>query len=211
MNEWQLWVAGLTGGLAGAVLTQLVQLGRACWLKPVLSVDFSEGDSGCIVEDVEAKAMSEQAQTPADPQGALFKLKYLRLGVRNTGRTTALDVQVIVDKITVVESKQTTYRGEVMDFGWAHIGFKADIPSNTRRFADICKCAYSDNPTSLWLCAPTGWAKFQKDNPAGKFSLDVYVAARNAKTVPKTITFQFQRTAESLTIPSSGGVSNHRP
>ena len=90
-----------------------MQLGRARRPEPVLSVDFSEGDSGCIVEDVELQ----------DDKG---KLKYLRiLGVRNTGRTTALDVQVIVYNFTVVESKQTTYRGEVMDFDWAEgVGIK---------------------------------------------------------------------------------------
>ncbi len=196
MSEWQLWVAGLTGGLAGAILTQLVQLCLACWLKPVLSVDFSEGDSGCTVENVVLQ----------DNKG---QLKYLRLSVRNTGRTTASDVQVIIDKITVDASPKLTYAGEVMDFCWAQgVGFKANIPSNTPRFADICYCAYSANPTPLRLCAPAGWAKFQRDDPTGIISLDVYITARNAKTVAKTIKFSFQRTAESLKIVSSGSITN---
>ncbi|MGO8975947.1 MAG: hypothetical protein ACLP4V_30260 [Methylocella sp.] len=192
-----IWATALSGGLAGAVLNQSWQCLRSWWRKPELSVEFDENIEGCVVEDVPQKNLAGEI---------CGKKKFLRLRVFNNGRTTALDVQVIIAKISRDGSPQWTFAGEVLDALWSHSNdLRLDIPSKTPRFADVSASDYAVNPVELMLCVRGGAPRLETVELTGVLALEVYVAARNAATVPKTIKVQFHGTAASLQIVRDEG------
>ncbi len=95
---WQI----LGGGVAGAVLNQWAQRFMSEWDKPVLKIDFDPGIEGCErphIQDSDAVR------------------KYLRVRVRNDGRTVAANVRVVVTTI----SGDFNFRDEVFDVGWSRV------------------------------------------------------------------------------------------
>jgi hypothetical protein len=76
MEMMSFWAGAMTGGLAGAVVGQLIEI--LGWLirRPRISIRFDEGTVGCRVEKEE--------------------FTYFRAKVSNHGRSTATDVQVLL-------------------------------------------------------------------------------------------------------------------
>ena len=100
----------LTGGLAGAVVNQSWQFLQNWRRKPELSIEFDETIEGCVVENVPFQ--NAAAKTSG-------KKKFLRICVFNKGRSTALDVQVIIAKISRKGSPKWDFEGEVLDALWS--------------------------------------------------------------------------------------------
>src|SRR5262249_27718146 len=91
------WLAVLLSGVAGAVLTLGAQGAIAWWRKPILEMLFSEKEDGCRVT-----TPSAQTQDPASAAVAFIAPRvYLRLKVRNRGRTFAKNVNVCITKISL--------------------------------------------------------------------------------------------------------------
>lgn len=101
----QLWPAALTGGLAGASLTQLTQLFVRWWSAPSLVAEFDAAIEGCVVDGEDGRLVA----------GLPGKTRYLRLRVTNHGRSIAKDVQVIVTRISGGSSPRWVSAREVLD------------------------------------------------------------------------------------------------
>lgn len=185
-------VSALGGGLAGAILTQIVQCFRNWFLKPAFCIEFKNEIAGCSVQNV-----------PYEGKNSKGTKKYLRLRVFNKGRSAAKEVQVIIVRIRFETSPRVDFSGEVFDLIWSNTkdrDIRLAIPSKTPRFADVCAADHSPSNQGLEICALGNIVQLQDIVPRGKISLDVCVAAANADTVKKTIVFRFNGTADGLQI-----------
>ncbi len=115
MDMMSFWAGALTGGLAGTVFAQLIQIMGWFASRQKLSICFNESITGCRVEK---------------DQHVYFRVK-----VQNTGLSTATDVQVLY---TIDES-------EIYNMNWAGLSSDtASIPSKTYRFCDIYCLSLAD-------------------------------------------------------------------
>jgi hypothetical protein len=135
-NSWIPWIAvivsGLGGGLAGAVLTQWVQARRVWIERPILRAGFGkEGDGSIILQD--------SPSSDADGSSKAIQ-QWIRVKIKNNGKSTARSVRVIIVSIANKTSDFTEWEftQEVIDCGWSHIEeTKIDIPPATWRFTDV--------------------------------------------------------------------------
>jgi hypothetical protein len=178
------WAQILGAGFAGAVLTQLVRWRFERWEAPRLEVEFHPDTDGCErahIRDV----MGEKQR------------KYLRLRVRNAGRTSAMDVHILIAKV----SGDIPMPGEVFDAGWSRApeNFGKDIPSRTYRFADICSAEYE--PTSPPTIVLFGGHRVTVQSGVQHIlKFDVWVTGANAVTVTLEIGIQTDGTADGTHI-----------
>ena len=105
MEMMSFWAGAMTGGLAGTIFAQLIQVLGWFLRRPKISISFDESTVGCRVE-------KEQ-------------YTYFRAKITNTGRTTATDVQVLL-AIDGSEIYNMNWSGLTLDM--------ASIPSDTYRF-----------------------------------------------------------------------------
>ena len=186
----RLWIPALTGGLMGAFLNQIFQMFSEWFQRPVLKAEFSSLIEGCEVDNVKLVDGT--------------KGKYLRIKVSNNGRTTALDVQVIIAKVSSEGQNGWASSGEILDALWSHwpegSGPRLDIPSKTPRFADLCAIPKLEGNVELRICTKLLPAQLQDRELKGTLVFQVYVAARNAKTICKIFKIRFDGTATSLKI-----------
>jgi hypothetical protein len=171
-----------SGGLGGAVVTQWVKP----WLdRPILALDFDLGIDGCERRYIDF----------GYDDGYQCQRKYLRLRVRNTGRSAAKDVRVIVAAI----SGAIAFRDEVFDVRWSRGTVTGlDIPSRTYRFVDICHTDYE--PRERWLRLFGDEEIKAKIDELSTIEFEVYVTAANAATREQRIEVQTDGTAERTTI-----------
>jgi hypothetical protein len=78
--------SALTGGLAGAAFTFLVQCGTRWWLRPRLHIVFNGREPGCLVET-----------NVVGHTGPI--LSYVRIKIKNSGRSTAIGVIAFVTEL----------------------------------------------------------------------------------------------------------------
>lgn len=126
MDSQPLWIlvsAWVTGGLAGATLTIIYQWLRQSWLKPRLEILFANKEPGCRVDTNIVGGTQNVA-------------RYLRLKVKNSGRSTAHDVSVCVTKLTFTApgAGSHTFRDDVLDL-------KLTLTPDTLRFR-LAPCAH---------------------------------------------------------------------
>src|SRR5208282_3509528 len=102
--------------LAGALLTLLVQGISRWWSRPILKIAFEQEEPGCFVN------------TNLDV-GAEIAQGYLRLKVRNTGRSTAKDVSLCVVSLSFPAVVRGAYR-----FGEEVLDLKVAMTTDTVAF-----------------------------------------------------------------------------
>jgi hypothetical protein len=115
MEMMSFWAGAMTGGLAGAVVGQLIEI--LGWLirRPKISIRFDESTVGCRVEKEE--------------------FTYFRAKISNHGRSTATDVQVLL----AIDGS------EIYNMNWSGLSSDmASIPSDTYRFCDIYRLSHAD-------------------------------------------------------------------
>jgi hypothetical protein len=115
-----------SGGLAGAILTQLIQPLVSMYWRPRLRVVFSTSEPGCEVETPVVAGTATQ--------------RYLRLKVLNTGRSSADDVVVSVIRIAFRPpgGASLPFREEVLDLKRALTGESPfRIPRDGYQFTDV--------------------------------------------------------------------------
>ena len=115
MEMMSFWAGAMTGGLAGTVFGQLIQILGWLMNRPKISIRFDESTVGCRVE--------KEGYT------------YFRAKISNRGRSTAADVQVLL-AIDGSEIYNMTWSGLSSD--------TASIPSATYRFCDIFRLSRAD-------------------------------------------------------------------
>jgi hypothetical protein len=96
--------AALTGGLAGAAFTFIANWMRGRWLRPQIKVLFNNKEPGCLMKTSPA---------PGAPSDAC----YVRLKIKNKGRSTARGVSVCTTSVTFTEQGggSHTYNEDVLD------------------------------------------------------------------------------------------------
>jgi hypothetical protein len=125
------WLTALSGGLAGAVLTQMASL-LLWWVRrPRIRLTFAEGQTGCSVV------------TPARLTPHVHgKQRWLRIHVQNRGWTTAHQVNVSATEIVFYgKSGPTLFFGEeVLDLRLANVEPPRsifDLAPGQHRFVDF--------------------------------------------------------------------------
>jgi hypothetical protein len=126
--DYQLVVTALFGGLAGAILTQVSNLLLSAWRQPKLEILFSRAEVGCVTE------------TPVLASGKRGEQRYLRLRVRNVGRSAVHGVNVCVTSIQYFPASgaPVIFTREVLDLQRALSGeIKFDLGRGGYRFVDL--------------------------------------------------------------------------
>jgi hypothetical protein len=194
LSETQL-ITALSGGLAGAFLTQLTSAVLAWWREPQLKIIFSPEERGCIVD------------TAATHYGASSRMNFLRIHIANTGKSTAHSVCVSSVEISYTaatpESQTNLIQEEVLDLRLA-VSHRAtfDLPRGLHRFVDIF---YLNEPQGSGISF--GWGFIQTPKRieayhfgAGDYSMKVIATAENAFAITKRINWKWDGTRAGLKI-----------
>ena|ERR1700730_6745033 len=187
--------SALTGGLAGSALTIFSQWVSRVWLRPRLKILFRDGEKGCCV----------QTRAAGGPNAT----RYLRLKVRNLGRSTARGVSVQVTKLTfsdpntgsrifdedVMDLRLSLQRGDVLSFPIAPHGY---------RFVDLVYV----NETELihhydFDVAPERLPEQGFGTDSGTYGAEIFAVAENAKAVRNYVTWSWDKTFSGLKITDS--------
>ena len=189
-------LSALTGGLAGSIFALLSQSFLSWIRKPVLQVSFSATSPGCDVSTT----------TNIDN----LHQHYLRLKIENVGRTFARNVSASMTALVHISATSTKedreFAEEVLDMKWSLIGgTRSDIPSRGHRFVDVIHARkfrsdpasgtsieFDFHPTPIRL-PELGWRR-------GRYSATIFVAAENAASISKKISWSWDETFEGLRI-----------
>lgn len=185
----------LTGGLAGAAFTFFVQWVSRLWQRPRLKILFRNGESGCCV----------QTRAAGGPNAT----RYLRLKVRNLGRSTARGVSVHVTKLTfsdpnsgnrifdedVMDLRLSLQQGDVLSFS---------IAPHAYRFVDLVYV----NETELihhydFQVPPERLPEQGFGTDAGTYGAEIFAVAENAKADRLCVTWSWDKTFSGLKIIDS--------
>ncbi len=212
MLSYLNWLPVLSGGLAGAILTLVGQYVVAWWNRPILRVTFSQNESGCEVD------------TPAhvragDVVVANCQQRYLRLKVRNRGKSSAKNVSICVTEIayTAAGAGATVFAEEVFDLKLALTADRAvfNLAGGGHRFIDL---------VHTWVCTPlpgapplplpqagcqarrdfdflTSAVRLEDLNfTRGRYRMRVFVSAENAASSTDELGFSWDGTLHGLQI-----------
>ena len=157
------------------------------WIKyPIISVRLDEKKG----------ATGEATLTSYDSAGKVIQqhqVKFIRLHVQNTGRTTIKKCSGYITKLTRTEpgAHETMVDGEVIDLGWAHHGDSnsRDIPPTAFFHLDVA---------SLHLLGPNGDKKLT--TPRG---LPATTSLRDFFKPKATYVFEVQIFANNARLPEA--------
>jgi len=182
-------VAALSGGLAGAAFNQVVSIFLGWFQKPKLRLAFSTNTPGC---QIDAKSFRDGAMQ-------VTKRRFLRMQVKNEGRSLAKDVRVIV---TSFKGPTGVSSSEIYDLFWSNTDneVKTDIPSKSPRFIDICRLWHDQTNPGFEICAENVGSGWPALTPNHKYSMSLVITANNAKTTDTEVSFTWDGTAGGLII-----------
>jgi hypothetical protein len=199
LQAYQLIVAVLFGGLAGAVLNQLAAFIVYQWKKPKLEAVFSEAASGCVADTplhvITGKRIGDQ--------------RYLRVCIRNQGRTAAHGVNVCSTEIQFYPKSgpAVTFSREVLDL---KLALSSEVIFNVgaggHRFVDLF--SVSETSATKAVSFEFGFAKTPFSIMLlglgnGSYSALVFVTADNAASVKARISWHWEGSLTGLHIPSA--------
>ena len=188
-KDWILVIASVFGGgLAGAVLTQIVQSALTLYWRPRLHLVFDRNVPGCEVE------------TPL-LYGNEPTQRYLRLKVLNTGRSPAEKVQVSIIQIslTPLDGAALQYRHEVLDLSPALTDQPFRIPREGHRFVDLFWTQINDDaPTFGFGLIRTPATLITFGLGPGSFSAEVFVSANGARSRRAIVNWTWDGTFHGL-------------
>jgi hypothetical protein len=194
-----LWVAGLTGGLGGAVLTLIAQAIQRWAERPVLKIQFASAIAGC---DVRTPA-SAHIRGIVETIGVAMQ-HYLRIRILNTGRGVAKNVRAAIVSIRHTNQARTiTFDEEILDL---HVGLVGGqtvdaLPVGGFRFFDV----FHSETVQVEVRAAFDFEKTPRRFSelklgAGKFEVKVFVSAENAQSVTQTLIWEWDGTLDGFTI-----------
>lgn len=197
----QLAVAALTGGLMGAFLKTICDYVAFRWQRPWLTPVFDRCQEGC---EVETNQLSD------DPN-ANARRRYLRLRIKNDGRTPADNVTASVVRISFTASQLRAdtlpFREEVLDLKLSLTGeYPIRIPAGAHRFLDVC-FTHSDRDV------PVAYGFEFRANPIrlqtfgfgiGFYTAELFISADGAPSRRIEIKWNWDGSWEGLRIHSFG-------
>ncbi len=181
----------LTGGLAGAVLT-IAFNGSERWLRPRIAILFQNEEPGCRVD---TNVVGQQQPTH----------RYVRLKVKNAGRSTALGISVSVTKLTFTApgSGERNFAEEVLDLKLSLHEELAPFPlaPGAHRYVDLAHTNRTDG--SHWYDFHIHPARLRLQGygtDAGTYGAEVYAVAENAKPASRFVTWNWDGGFPGLAI-----------
>lgn len=186
----QSWITAFTGGLAGALLTFTFQWLLAVYRRPRLQVIFDQSEPGCAVDAV------------PDLQ------RYLRLKVRNVGRTTAHQVGLSITSIIyeAPDGTRTPFNEEVLDLKAGMTGDQLfNLPPEAHRFADLALSFLADQMAQHsfdFVRHPRRLEGFAQR--VGRYKADVFVSANDAAPRRLTVEWEWDGSIAGLNIVGYG-------
>jgi hypothetical protein len=200
-------ITGLTGGLAGALLTLVGQAVWRWWDRPILEIVFREG-SGCSVP-MDGYLMDMTGVPLKDQAGNLRRGKahYLRLKIENRGKTFAKNASVCVTQITCrsAGTGAKTFAEEVFDLNLAQTAGNTlvfNLASSGHRFVDFVHSSLDDQ-NNLELIFDFGKAAHRLAPlkfGSGRYDVKVFASAENAKSITRVLHWSYGKTVDSLKI-----------
>jgi hypothetical protein len=191
-SETQLWLIAFTGGLAGALFTQLIALIVYLVSRPRLHLVFASTERGCVVD------------TPA---GANSTQRWLKIRVENRGWIAAHQVNVSAAEISLQGKgvPPQLYTEEVLDFplalGEGRTTF--DLAPGAHRFVAVFLADQhlSQAATARFAFTQTP-RRFQQlgIGGVGVYSVWVIATAHNATARKRRINWDWNGTVAGLRI-----------
>jgi hypothetical protein len=129
----QTIVGIFAGGLAGAILNQFASFCTRLFMRPVLKLSFNGTEAGCIAHTPAFKLQDGKVVESGNQ-------RYLRMKVRNTGRTAAKNVNLCLTQIDLYpkSGQPRIFATEVLDLKFAMTqDVKFDIGARAHRFVDV--------------------------------------------------------------------------
>jgi len=197
----QLAVAALTGGLMGAFLKAIYDYVAFRWQRPWLTPVFDRRQEGC---EVETNQLSD------DPN-ANARRRYLRLRIKNDGRTPADNVTASVVRISFAASQPRAdtqpFREEVLDLKLSLTGeYPIRIPAGAHRFLDVCFThSDRDGPVAFgfeFRANPTRLQTFGFG--VGSYSAELFISADGAPSRRIEIKWDWDGSWQGLRIHNFG-------
>ena len=194
MDFGQINLASIASGLMGAIFGQAVRSFIEWKNAPNLKIFFEPEISGCVRDNIEFIDIN-------DPLKTIFKRRYLRAKIVNTGNNNASNVRVMITDIQFCHST-TNFDCEVIDLHWSNAEnlTEADIPSKSHRFVDIVSVVHETRHLCIHGTSNLSGLETIRNEA---ITITLIVAAKNSKTQKKIIRFSYEADAASLQIQPS--------
>jgi hypothetical protein len=171
--------SALTGGLAGAALTIVVNSLISYWRRPILTVVFDNREPGCRVDTNVA------GQTG-------YVRRFIRLKIKNEGRSTAHSVSVCVTELTfTAPGTSRIFKDDVLDLIPA---FNYPSPfilaPNAHRYIDLA--FVSKDPVTfsyIFRNIPTRLHEQGFGSRAGAYGAKIFVSSENANAAEQVVSW----------------------
>lgn len=197
------WGSALTGGLAGSALTIFTRWVSVLWLRPRLQIIFAEDlDEGCRIE------------TNVNHTTNQLMRCYVRIKIKNCGRSTAHGVAACVTELTFAAPGASTRKisAEVFDVKLSHRPDVVPVPftlaPHAHRYLDVAHSQRAE-PPSFWYDLYPHLERVRREGfgiSRGRFGAHVFVTADNAKATQRDITWEWDETFPGIVIHKKGGV-----
>jgi hypothetical protein len=185
-------VSALTGGLA-ALGAQWLQ---RHWVRPILVIVFNRNEIGCRVHTPAVQVGEGTGVGPVAEQ------LYLRLKIKNEGRTFARNASVCVTRIGFHAHGvgERTFAEEVFDLKLALSGRAVfNLASGGHRFVDLVHATQNGRLAFDFVESPIRLAILGFGS--GDYEIDVVATAENATSVSRLIKWSWDGTLHGLTMP----------
>ena len=200
-----VWIAALTGGLAGAILTLFGNWFLTWRNRPILQIDFNEKEPpGCSVT-TPAFLRENQGEPLRDELGnpRKFQQHYLRPKVKNIGKTFAKNVSVCVPHISYRKggAGERIFAEEVFDLKLALAGRPVfNLASHGHRFVDLVHVQQEAGRKIELAFDFVGSAVRLQDMEfaSGTYEMKVFVSAENANAVEYDLSWSWNGTLDTL-------------
>jgi hypothetical protein len=197
----------LSGGLAGAILTLGVQSFVRYRNRPRLGISFYADDPGCTVNTPGYLVNGDGAlATDGDGNPRIVQQRYLRIKIRNFGRSFARDVIAYVTRISYrpVDGQEQVFAEEVFDLKLALTGKQSvfNLAPDSHRFVDLVHSQQERNQAvGLGFDFVIGAVRLGLLGfGVGQYEMRMFVAADNGQSVSDTLRFSWDGTLNGLTI-----------
>jgi hypothetical protein len=201
-------ISVLSGGLAGAFITLGGQAIIRFRNRPRPVVVFSEGEPGCVIT-TPGYLVDPQGNTINDEQGnpRTVQQKYLRLKIKNIGRTFAQNTSVFITEISYrAEGAQTrTFSEEVLELKLALAGDKSvfNLAAGGHRYVDVVHTQQGPGQAAVALIFDfvRGAVRLNlMGYGPGQYEMTIFVAAENCQSVRRIIRWSWNGTLNGLVI-----------
>lgn len=202
------WPSVFFGGLAGSLLTLGGQAACRYWKRPILEI--KQNEKGCRVE-TPAWVVDNKGDVVTGPDGKPLKVEqvYLRLKIKNRGRTFARNASVCVTDITYERdgTGQRLFSEEVLDPKLSLIGHRAllNLASGAHRFVDLVHTEErAGHPVALkfdFIAWPFRMEALGFSH--GHYEFTVFVVAENAQSNSSKVKWSWDGTLKGLKIEAA--------